>query len=70
MKGKRNEEGNIQLELDETEAWFLTQILDNSLDNYELFTTVDDDDDETFDEDFHSEVKSIRDKLLTIRLGE
>jgi len=70
MKGKRNEEGNIQLELDETEAWFLTQILDNSLDNYELFTTVDDDDYETFDKDFHSEVKSIRDKLLTIRLGE
>jgi hypothetical protein len=58
----------IKLELDEQSAWFLTQILDNALDNHELFYTTDEDDEETFDEEFHAEVISIRDKLLEIRL--
>ena len=58
----------INLELDETSAWFLTQILDNALANYELFTTVDENDEETFDEDFHAEIISIRDNLLKLRL--
>ncbi len=58
----------IKLELDDVQAWFLTQILDNALDNYELFTTVDENDEETFDKDFHEEIISIRDKLLEIRL--
>lgn len=58
----------IKLELDDVQAWFLTQILDNALDNYDLFTTVDENDEETFDKDFHEEIISIRDKLLEIRL--
>lgn len=58
----------IKLELDNVQAWFLTQILDNALDNYDLFTTVDENDEETFDKDFREEIISIRDKLLEIRL--
>jgi hypothetical protein len=58
----------IKLELDEPSAWFLTQILDNALDNHELFYTTDEDDYQTFDKEFHAEVISIRDKLLELRL--
>lgn len=60
----------IKLELDDVEAWFLTQILDNALDNPELFTTVDENDDETFDSDFHKEIVDIRNKLIEIRLSK
>ena len=58
----------VNLKLDERAAWCLTQILDNALDNHVLFITVDEDDNETFDNDFHEEIISIRDKLLEIRL--
>lgn len=58
----------IKLELDDVQAWFLTQILDNVSDQYDLFYTMDENDEETFDTDFHEEIISIRDKLLEIRL--
>ena len=58
----------IKLELDDMQAWFLTQILDNVSDRYDLFYTMDENDEETFDKDFHEEIISIRDKLLEIRL--
>ena len=57
----------ITLKLDEQEAWFLTQILDNALDNHDLFVTCDEDDEETFDEEFHTEVLNIRDNLIKLR---
>ena len=58
----------IKLELESSRAWFLTQILENALANYELFLTVDENDEETFDEDFHAEIKSILDTLIELRL--
>lgn len=58
----------IKLKLDDVQAWFLTQILDNVSDQYDLFYTMDENDEETFDKDFHEEIISIRDKLLEIRL--
>jgi hypothetical protein len=57
----------IKLELDNQSAWFLTQILDNAIDTPVLFLTQDEDGYETFDEDFHSEIVEIRNKLLEIR---
>lgn len=57
----------IKLELCDTQAWFLTQILDNAIDNYDLFNTVDENDNETFDNEFHEEILNIRDTLLKIR---
>jgi hypothetical protein len=59
----------IKLELDEQEAWFLTQILDNALDNHDLFLTVDENDEETFDGDFHDSVMDTRNKLIEVRLN-
>lgn len=58
----------IKLELDESQAWFLSVILERALDNYELFTTVDENDEETFDDDFHNEILSVADKLDALRL--
>jgi hypothetical protein len=57
----------IKLELDNQSAWFLTQILDNAIDTPVLFLTQDEDGYETFDEDFHSKIVEIRNKLLEIR---
>jgi hypothetical protein len=57
----------IKLELDDQSAWFLTQILDNAIGTPVLFLTQDEDGYETFDEDFHSEIVEIRNKLLEIR---
>jgi hypothetical protein len=46
----------------------LIRILDNSLDNYELFTDVNvDDDEEFFDNHFHKSIVEIRNELLKIK---
>ncbi len=58
----------IKLELDEPQAWFLSVILERALDNYDLFTNVDENDEETFDEDFHAEIRSLSNKLDALRL--
>lgn len=58
----------IKLELDDPQAWFLSVILQRALSNYDLFTTVDENDEETFDEDFHEEILSFVDKLDALRL--
>jgi hypothetical protein len=58
----------IKIELDDSQAWFLSIILERALANYDLFTTVDENDDETFDEDFHEEILTIVDKLDALRL--
>ena len=58
----------INLELDEPQAWFLSVILERALNNYDLFTNVDENDEETFDEDFHREILSLVDQLDALRL--
>lgn len=58
----------INLKLDDTQAWFLSTILERALANYDLFTTVDENDEETFDEDFHEEILSLVDELDALRL--
>lgn len=57
----------INLKLDEQEAWFLTQILENSLEKRTLFKTMDENDRKTFDEDFYTSVSDTMDKLLKAR---
>jgi hypothetical protein len=57
----------INFKLDDNEAWFLTQILDNALVNYDLFITVDENDEETFDENFYEEIMILRKRLIEIR---
>lgn len=54
----------FKLELCDKQIKALTQILNNALDNYELFLTLNDDD-EIFDHEFYKEIKQIRNKLLT-----
>lgn len=58
----------INLKIDDQQAWFLSVILERALANYDLFTTVDENDEETFDEDFHEEILSLADQLDKIRL--
>jgi hypothetical protein len=53
----------INLELSKTNALSLLKILNNSLDNYELFTDVDDDNYERFDDEFNINIRKIRDNL-------
>ena len=58
----------IKIELDDSQAWFLSIILERALANCDLFTTVDENDEETFDDDFHDEILSIACKLDALRL--
>ena len=38
----------INLKIDDQQAWFLSIILESALAKYDLFTTVDENDEETF----------------------
>jgi hypothetical protein len=51
------------MELTKVELKNLVRLLDNALDNYELFTDVNDDNYETFDAEFHQIIKNIRNNL-------
>jgi hypothetical protein len=57
----------IKLELNEKSAHFLIKILENSLDNYELFTDIDENSYEFFDKNFHDEILTIRNTLIKVR---
>ena len=57
----------INLELDEREAWIVTHLLSRALDNPFMFTEVDEDDAEYFDDDLHSETGELYDKILKVR---
>jgi len=53
----------VELKLDKTKATSLLRILNNALDNYELFTDVDEDNYERFDDNFNMDIRKIRDTL-------
>ena len=58
------------LELGTNQTKQLLRILDNALDNSDLFTSIDRNDEEVFDPSFYSEIKEIRNRLsLTIEAG-
>jgi hypothetical protein len=57
----------IKLELNEKSANFLIRILENSLENYDLFTDVDEDSYEFFDKNFQDEILTIRNTLIKLK---
>jgi hypothetical protein len=57
----------IILELDDREAWVLTQMLEVCLVNEDSFITTDENDEETHDQDLRDETVVLFNQLLKIR---
>jgi hypothetical protein len=68
----------ITLELDEQQAWFLTQffsdifaIAENKVDeNTQIFYSKEDDEEFTFDPDYKHAIEQVEGKLLEARFGK
>jgi hypothetical protein len=57
----------IKLELDDNQAWFLTQLLEQAIEEADNFLTVDENEDLTFDADFKEHIEEVQSKLLKAR---
>lgn len=57
----------IHLELDDREAWVLTQMLEVCLCNSDSFISTDENDEETHDQDLEDETQELFNKLLKVR---
>jgi hypothetical protein len=57
----------IVLELDDREAWVLTQMLSVCLANPDSFISTDEDDEETHDQDLQDETEELYNQLLKVR---
>jgi hypothetical protein len=60
-------DGLLLLELDDREAWVLTQMLDVCLANHDSFITTDEDDEESYDKELNKETQDLYTKLLKLR---
>ena len=57
----------IKFELDDRQAWGVKHILSRALENPFMFTDVDEDDNEYFDDSLHSEVVELYNDILDER---